>query len=282
MTSASLASKKSRPTCSNAHSHTKNFTNSEVVKVINDGEHNCQTKKPCNPKTGNKVSASVKVSKAVNVSKVTNQKMQKTCVPGKITSSRYTDVGSSGVLTYNRYEVLNLDDGVVLRHFDGALTSPQSDCNSSDSGKRHVSSITSKNHTASYYDAMTKTKPKVFSRADPPSEAIGSSAMDTDMQVTTKYDQSLCLKDRKFDRTKIMDSCPTLQTWDKQTGHKFGFIPMGELDVPFTTTPSKVNIDPLALHKVIKASGEYNFKNCQINVKSQLNPDVWDEFLEGY
>ena len=57
---------------------------------------------------------------------------------------------------------------------------------------------------------------------------------------------------------------------------------MGVLDVPFTTTPSNVDIDPLALHKVIKASGEYNFKNCQINVKSQLNPDVWDEFLEGY
>ena len=205
VTSASLASKKSRPTCCKAHSHTKNFTNSKVVKVINDGEHNCQTKKPCNPKTGNKVSASVKVSKPANVSKVTNQKMQKTCVPGKIINSRYTDVGSSGVPTYNRYEVLNLNDGVVLRHSDGALTSPQSDCVSSDSAKRHDSSITSKNHTASYYDAMTKTNPTVFSRADPPSEAIGSSAMDTDMQVTTKYDLPLRLKDSPLDYTKIMD-----------------------------------------------------------------------------
>ena len=263
--------------------HRQNFfTNSKVVKVISDGEHNGQTKKPCNPKTGNKVSASVRVSKAANVSEVANQKMQKTCVPGKITNSRYTDVGSSGVPTYNRYEVLNLDDGIVLRHSDGALTSPQSDCVSSDSAKRHDSTITSKNHTASYYDAMTKTNPTVFSRPDPPSEAIGSSAMDTDMQVTTKYDLPLRLKDRQLDYTKVMGSCPTLQTWNKQTGHKFGFIPMGELDVPFTTTPSKLNIDPLALHKVIKASGEYNFKNCQINVKSQLNPDVWDEFLEGY
>ena len=185
--------------------------------------------------------------------------MQKTCVPGKIISSRYTDVGSSGVPTYNRYEVLNLDDSIVLRHSDGALTSPQWDCDSSDSGKRNDSSITSnglKNHTASYYDAMTKTKPTDSSRAVPPSEAIGSSAMDTDVQVTTKYDLPLRLKDRKLDYTKIMDSCPTLQVWDKQTGHKFGFIPMGELDVPFTTTPSNVNIDPLAFHKVIKASGE--------------------------
>ena len=106
--------------------------------------------------------------------------------------------------------------------------------------------------------------------------------MDTDIQGTTKYDLPLRLKDKKLDYTKIMGSCPTLQLWDKQTGHKFRFIPMGDLDVPLTTTPSNVNTDPLALHKVIKASGEYNFKNCQINVKSQLNPDVWDELLEGY
>ena len=139
-----------------------------------------------------------------------------------------------------------------------------------------------KNHTASYCDAMTKVRPTVFPKVDPTSQATSSSAVDTDIQVTTKYDLPLRLKDRKLDYTKIMGSCPTLQLWDKQTDHKFGFIPMGDLDVPLTTTPSNVNTDPLALHKVIKASGEYNFKNCQINVKSQLNPDVWDELLEGY
>ena len=284
VTSTSLASKKSRPICSKAHSLTK-FTNSKVVKVVNSGNHNCQIKKPCNPKSGDKVSASAEAGKPVNVSNVVNQKMQKMSVPGKVTKGRHTDVGSSGIPTYNRYEVLNLDDGVILHHSDIVLPSPQSDYESSESDERDDSSITSndlKNHTASYCDAMTKARPTVFPKVDPPNQATSSSAMDTDIQVTTKYDLPLRLKDRKLDYTKIMGSCPTLQLWDKQTDHKFGFIPMGDLDVPFTTTPSNVNTDPLALHKVIKASGEYNFKYCQINVKSQLNPDVWDELLEGY
>ena len=58
--------------------------------------------------------------------------------------------------------------------------------------------------------------------------------------------------------------------------------PLGELDVPPTSSPVNVNTDPLTLHRTIKASGKYNFKNCQINVKSQLNPDVWDSLLQGY
>ena len=79
-----------------------------------------------------------------------------------------------------------------------------------------------------------------------------------------------------------MASCPTLQLWDEQNAHKFGFIPLGELDVPPPSSPVNVNSDPLTLHKIIKASGKHNFKNCQINAKSQLNPDVWDSLLQGY
>ena len=129
---------------------------------------------------------------------------------------------------------------------------------------------------------MTKITPMVSPKGDILAQAIGANAMDTDMQVTIKYDLPLHLKDKKLDYTKLMGSCPTLQMWDQQTGHKFGFIPMGDLDLPLITTPSNVNTDLLALHKIIKASGEHNFKNCQINVKSQLNPDVWDKLLEGY
>ena len=74
----------------------------------------------------------------------------------------------------------------------------------------------------------------------------------------------------------------TLQLWDKQNAFRFGFIPMGELDVPPTSSPSNINADPLTLHTIIKVSGDHNLKKCQINVKSQLNPDVWDELLTGY
>ena len=79
-----------------------------------------------------------------------------------------------------------------------------------------------------------------------------------------------------------MASCPTLQLWDNQNAHKFGFIPLGDLDVPPTSSPSNVDTDPLTLHKINKASGKYNFKDAQIIVKSQLNPDIWDSLLHGY
>ena len=106
--------------------------------------------------------------------------------------------------------------------------------------------------------------------------------LEAEIQITSKYDLPLHFKDKKLDCTNLMASCPTLQLWDKQSAFKFGFIPMGELDVPPTSRPSNVKTDPWTLHTMIKNSGEYSFKNCQINVKSQLNPDVWDELLRGY
>ena len=104
----------------------------------------------------------------------------------------------------------------------------------------------------------------------------------SDTQSASKYDLPLRFRDKKFDYTNKMASCPTLQLWDKQNAHKLGFIPLGDLDVPPTLSPANVNTDPLTVHKIIKASGKYNFKKCQINVKSQLNPDVWDSLLQGY
>ena len=79
-----------------------------------------------------------------------------------------------------------------------------------------------------------------------------------------------------------MASCPTLQLWDKQNSLKVGFIPMGDLELPPAVLPSVSNADPLTHHQIIKASGEYNFNQCQINIKSQLNPDAWDRLLQGY
>ena len=89
-------------------------------------------------------------------------------------------------------------------------------------------------------------------------------------------------KTKKLDYTNLMGSCPTFKLWDKQNACKFGFIPMGELDEPPTSRSSNINADPLTLHTIIKDSGDHNFKKCQISVKSQLNPDLWDKLLMGY
>ena len=55
-----------------------------------------------------------------------------------------------------------------------------------------------------------------------------------------------------------------------------------ELEVPPAVVQSVSQADPLNLHQIINASGDYSFKRCQINIKSQLNPDAWDSLLEGY
>ena len=57
---------------------------------------------------------------------------------------------------------------------------------------------------------------------------------------------------------------------------------MGDFEVPPAVVQSGSHADPLTLHQIIKASGEYNFKGCQINIKSQLNPDAWDSLLQGF
>ena len=135
---------------------------------------------------------------------------------------------------------------------------------------------------ASNIDAAFKTNTKSQPKVAVHKQLVNKSPLEAEMQSTSKYDLPLRFKDKKLDYTNLMASCPTLQLWDKQNAFKFDFIPMGELDVPPTSSPSNINADPLTLHTMIKDSGDHNFKKCQINVKCQLNPDVWDELLTGY
>ena len=83
VTDGSLALKKSRSIASNCHSFTINLANSKVENVVSNGPQNCQTKKPCNPRTGDNVSATAKESKTVNVSTVTDKKCKKHVFLGK-------------------------------------------------------------------------------------------------------------------------------------------------------------------------------------------------------
>ena len=52
--------------------------------------------------------------------------------------------------------------------------------------------------------------------------------------------------------------------------------------MPDHVNPIDVDTDPLTLHKIMTDSTEYNFLQNQINLKSQLNPDVWDQYLYDY
>ena len=191
---------------------------------------------------------------------------------------------SSPVSTHNRYEVLQQDDGVVLRHSERTLAETPSHLKSTDNHDSQGRSTAKrlKNDNASLCDANLETNACNLPLVGVTGKSINNTHTGTDNHSASKYDLPLRFRDKKLDYMNIMASCPTLQLWDKQNAHKFGFIPLDELDVPPTSSPVEVITDPLTLHRTIKASGKYNFKNCQINVKSQLNPDVWDSLLQGY
>ena len=51
---------------------------------------------------------------------------------------------------------------------------------------------------------------------------------------------------------------------------------------PSRVEPTSSRENFIALHAVITSSGYYNFMNEQINIPSQLNPDIWDQQLVDY
>ena len=96
----------------------------------------------------------------------------------------------------------------------------------------------------------------------------------------TKYEIPLKVSSRTQNYKSVLPNYPTLKLWDVQNKHKFGLIPLGSLKLPDQITPKDIN--SIQLHNVIATSGKYNFLGDQINVKSQLNPDLWDAYLQDY
>ena len=185
----------------------------------------------------------------------------------------------------NRYAPLQESDGVVLLQprNDVACVNPDLDPLDTHSlVTKSVESHMSKGLTDPKYDAPMYSTVNSQARVKSHNHVVSHNPMEVEIQTNSKYDLPLRFKDRKLDYTNLMVSCPTLQLWDNRNAFKFGFIPMGDLDLPSVSRPSDVQAGPLTLHTMIKNSGQYNFKGCQINVKSQLNPDVWDELLVGY
>ena len=41
-------------------------------------------------------------------------------------------------------------------------------------------------------------------------------------------------------------------------------------------------VNDIALHYCIKDSGQYNFMGEQITLRSELNPDIWELYLQDY
>ena len=66
-----------------------------------------------------------------------------------------------------------------------------------------------------------------------------------------------------------------------QNKYKFGFIPLGEQLLPTYIRAMDLNTDLMTMH-YISNSDLYNFLQKQINLRSQLSPDMWDSYLQDY
>ena len=114
------------------------------------------------------------------------------------------------------------------------------------------------------------------------SSLVFSSNTNTNTDSSSKYDLPLRIKNKTITYKHVLPSCPTLQLWDAQNKFKFGFIPLGSQLMPDHVNPIDVDTDPITLHKIMIDSRAYNYLQNQINLKSQLNPDVWDQYLHDY
>ena len=230
---------------------------------------------------------------ANNVYSNTNSIDQNKKLNNKVTNGGLTDkktkVGGNAkefqLPCSNRFDVLYQGDGVVMRHSNPNMSNVHVDQESVTHDKCKEGSSLLQIHEilgASKNDASNNPGKRVRSEVETQEPSTHKVSTDLNIHTYAKYDLSLRLKDKKLDYTTMLASSPTFQLWNKQNETKFGFIPMGKLEVPDKVSPSKINADPLTLHKIIKASREYNYKQCQIPIKSQLNPEVWEEQLKGY
>ena len=81
---------------------------------------------------------------------------------------------------------------------------------------------------------------------------------------------------------KQASSDPTFQKWNRQNDDKFGFIPLSPLVLPNSDKKCDMGSDPIKLYEVTRNEVHFNFLTTQVQVPSQLNPDMWQNLLQDY
>ena len=97
-----------------------------------------------------------------------------------------------------------------------------------------------------------------------------------------KYDLQAMFRPRHRSTITAAGTVKTFQTWNSQTTDKYGFIPLGDFMLPECNEKNQNDESIFNIHEKICRSGHFNFMKAQIQVKSQLNPDVWDRYLTSY
>ena len=105
---------------------------------------------------------------------------------------------------------------------------------------------------------------------------------DSANSLTDKYDLDLGFPHKYKARLSMADDSKIFQVWKAQTVGGYGFIPLGDLILPETVNITPSLGDPISDHKYIKKRAVHNYMGPQLEIQSQLNPDTWDKYLQGY
>ena len=99
---------------------------------------------------------------------------------------------------------------------------------------------------------------------------------------TDKYDLELRFRPRHRQQIAAAATNSTFVSWNDQTQDKFGFIPLGDLTLPTIDLQKQSTENIFDIHHRIKVSGNHNYMETQIQIQSQLKPDIWQKYLDNY
>ena len=71
------------------------------------------------------------------------------------------------------------------------------------------------------------------------------------VETEDKYDLELRFKPKHRQCITESKTCDTFKKWDQQTEDKYGFIPLGELDVPEFNEKNTFHSDLADLHDIV-------------------------------
>ena len=114
------------------------------------------------------------------------------------------------------------------------------------------------------------------------SEGVVSSVVGEFPLTEDKYDLQAMFRPRHRSTITAAGTVKTFQAWNAQTTDKYGFIPLGDFMLPESNEKKQNDESIFSIHDKICKSGHFNFMQAQIQVKSQLNPDVWDRYLTNH
>ena len=116
----------------------------------------------------------------------------------------------------------------------------------------------------------------------PEPTATVNSNQNSSLTDPDKYALDLRFRPRHRLRIQEAKDCHTFKLWDAQMSDKFGYIPLQDQIIPDKDHKRGSTTDVLKMHDIISKSETYNFLHCQIQVKSELNADVWEQYLGEY